>query len=153
MIFDSLKNIEVYRGLGSNYEKAIDFLLKTDLENLEEGKYEIDGKNVYATVFSYETIEWEQGKWESHKNYSDIQLVISGEEILGFEPITNLNAKTEYDEVKDIIFFENDVRGMDLVTTAGHFAIFQPQDGHKPKVMNKVPSKVKKLVVKILEEE
>lgn len=153
MIFDSLKNIEIYKSLGKNYEKAIDFVLKTDLDSLEVGKYEIDGLNVYAMVSSYDTIEWEAGKWEAHKNYSDIQLVISGEEVFGFEPTANLNARTEYDPVKDIIFFENDVEGMNLVTKAGYFAIFQPQDGHKPKVMNKVPSTVKKLVVKILEKE
>ncbi|NLZ81950.1 MAG: DUF386 domain-containing protein [Clostridiales bacterium] len=153
MIYDSLKNIETYKGLGENYEKAIAFLVNTDLDNLEVGKYEIDGKNVYATVFTYDTIQWEDGKWEAHKNYSDIQLVISGEEVLGFEPTVNLNAKTEYDPVKDIIFFENDVKGIDLVTKAGYFAIFMPQDGHKPKVMNKVPTTVKKLVVKILEKE
>lgn len=153
MIFDSLKNIEIYKSLGKNYEKAIDFLLNTDLDNLEVGKYEIDGKNIYAAVSSYETIESEAGKWEAHKDYSDIQIIISGEEIFGFEPTVNLKAKTEYDPVKDIIFFENDVEGIDLVTKAGYFVIFQPQDGHKPKVMNKVPTTVKKIVVKILEKE
>ena len=52
MIFDSAKNLDFYRGLGieGRYGKAVDFLQNTDLENLEPGKYEIDGKNVYANV-------------------------------------------------------------------------------------------------------
>ncbi len=58
MIFDSAKNLAFYRGLGieGRYGKAVDFLQNTDLENLEPGKYEIDGKNVYANVTEYTTI-------------------------------------------------------------------------------------------------
>ena len=50
MIFDSAKNLDFYRGLGieGRYDKAVDFLQNTDLENLAPGKYEIDGRNVYA---------------------------------------------------------------------------------------------------------
>ena len=52
MIFDSAKNLDFYRGLGieGRYDKAVDFLQNTDLENLAPGKYEIDGRNVYANV-------------------------------------------------------------------------------------------------------
>ena len=62
MIFDSAKNLDFYRGLGieGRYGKAVDFLQNTDLENLEPGKYEIDGKNVYANVTEYTTIPWEE---------------------------------------------------------------------------------------------
>ena len=52
MIFDEKKNLDFYRNLGieGRYAKAVDFLKNTDLEALEPGKYEIDGKNVYANV-------------------------------------------------------------------------------------------------------
>lgn len=70
---------------------------------------------------------------------------------MSYEPTQNLVPKTEYNPEKDVIFFNNDIRGLDLVVTAGHFAIFNPWDGHKPKAMNKVPSAVKKIVVKIKE--
>ena len=46
MIFDEKKNLDFYRNLGieGRYAKAVDFLQNTDLEALEPGKYEIDGK-------------------------------------------------------------------------------------------------------------
>ena len=40
------------------------------------GKYEIDGKNVYANVTAYTTIPWEEAKYEAHEHYTDIQYVI-----------------------------------------------------------------------------
>lgn len=151
MIFDSLENIGFYKGLSENYRKAVEFLQKEDLINLPVGKYEVDGKNVYVNVSEYETIAWEDAKFEAHKNYTDIQIILKGEEVMSYEPTQNLVPKTEYNPEKDVIFFNNDIRGLDLVVTAGHFAIFNPWDGHKPKAMNKVPSAVKKIVVKIKE--
>ena len=84
MIFDSAKNLDFYRGLGieGRYNKAVDFLQNTDLENLAPGKYEIDGKNVYANVTEYTTIPWEEAKYESHHDYTDIQYMITGTETI-----------------------------------------------------------------------
>ena len=55
MIFDEKKNLNFYRslGIGERYAKAVDFLMNTDLAALEDGKHEIDGKDVYANVTSY----------------------------------------------------------------------------------------------------
>ena len=52
MIFDEKQNLDFYRNLGieGRYAKAVDFLKNTDLAALEPGKYEIDGKDVYANV-------------------------------------------------------------------------------------------------------
>ena len=70
MIFDEKKNLNFYRslGIGERYAKAVDFLMNTDLAALEDGKHEIDGKDVYANVTSYTTIPWEEAKYESHEH-------------------------------------------------------------------------------------
>ena len=66
MIFDEKQNLDFYRNLGieGRYAKAVDFLKNTDLAALEPGKYEIDGKDVYANVTAYTTIPWEEAKYE-----------------------------------------------------------------------------------------
>ena len=69
MIYDSKENLDFYRGLGKNYETAVDFLQKTDLEAIEPGKYEVDGKEVYVNVTEYETKAWEDCKFETHEHY------------------------------------------------------------------------------------
>ena len=140
-----------YKGLGKNYEKAIDFLMNSDLEHMEVGKYEIDGKEVYASVQEYTTLPWEEAKFETHENYTDIQYIIKGDEIMGYAPKASLKVKVEYNPEKDVTFYTNDVRGLDVPAHDGMFCIFQPQDGHKPKAMDQKPCAVKKVVVKIKE--
>lgn len=153
MIFDSAKNLEFYKtlGMGDRYAKAVAFLKNTDLQTLAPGKYEIDGKNVFANVVEYDTIPWEDAKYETHNNYTDIQYVIRGEEVMSYAPAGELTVKTEYNPDKDVTFYTNDVHGLDLLTKAGWYAIFFPWDGHKPKAMNKVSAPVKKVIVKICE--
>ena len=50
MIFDNIRNCKMYYGVNERFEKAFDFIKKAVEENLEVGKYEIDGKEVYALV-------------------------------------------------------------------------------------------------------
>ena len=149
MIFDCKEKLDSYKGLGKNYATAIEFLQKTDLAALEPGKIEIDGKEVYANVLSYETIPWEDAKYEAHEHYADIQYMISGSEVMTYAPKKILTEKDEYNPVKDVVHYTNDVRGMDLLTPPDSYAIFLPQDGHKVKSMAEKPEVIKKIVVKI----
>ncbi|MFV0238698.1 MAG: YhcH/YjgK/YiaL family protein [Lacrimispora sphenoides] len=153
MIFDSAKNLDFYKGLGvdGRYEKAVDFLKNTDLESLAPGKYEIDGKNVFANVTEYTTGPWEEAKYEAHHNYTDIQYVISGSETMTYARIDELNEKVPYNEEKDVVFYDNENPGLKVVVKAGEYMIFNPWDGHKPKAAAGEPALIKKVIVKIKE--
>jgi YhcH/YjgK/YiaL family protein len=153
MIFDSAKNLDFYRNLGveGRYAKAVDFLKNTDLENLAPGKYEIDGKNVFANVQEYTTISWEEAKYETHRDYSDIQYIVTGTETMTYAPIDELNVSVPYNEEKDVVFYDNENPGLKVVAKAGEYMIFNPWDGHKPKAAAGEPAPVKKVIVKIKE--
>lgn len=153
MIFDSAKNLDFYKSLGveGRYAKAVEFLKNTDLENLAPGKYEIDGKNVYANVTEYTTIPWEEAKYESHHNYTDIQYVISGSETMTYAPVEELKEKVPYNEEKDVVFYDNENPGLKVVVKAGEYMIFNPWDGHKPKAAAGDPAPIKKVIIKIKE--
>lgn len=153
MIFDSAKNLDFYRSLGvdGRYEKAVDFLKNTDLESLAPGKYEIDGKNVFANVTEYTTVPWEEAKYEAHHNYTDIQYVISGSETMTYARIDELNEKVPYNDEKDVVFYDNENPGLKVVVKAGEYMIFNPWDGHKPKAAVSEPALIKKVIVKIKE--
>ena len=45
----------LFNEIGQNLQKGLDWLRKTDLENLADGKYLIDGERIFANVQSYET--------------------------------------------------------------------------------------------------
>ena len=62
---DRLENIGCYRTLSSNFEAAVAFLEKTDLDLLPVGQFEVKGKDVYGFVVD-RTLEEEPRQWEIH---------------------------------------------------------------------------------------
>ena len=100
---------------------------------------------------TYTTLPWEEAKYEAHENYTDIQYVIDGTEVMTYAPVESLKPDGEYNVEKDVIKFDNANSGLQVICNAGDFMIFFPWDGHKPKAANGVPSFVKKVVVKIKE--
>jgi YhcH/YjgK/YiaL family protein len=147
MIIDKLENQALYAVLGDGIKKGFDFLLNNDLTNLEVGKYEIDGKKIFASVMEYTSKEPHNAKLEAHMKFIDLQYVISGEELMGYTPRTGQVATEDKLEEKDVIFYNEPA---DFVKVSqGMFAIFFPTDLHQPSVKVSVPSPVKKVVVKI----
>ena len=53
MIYDNMKNCENYYGVHKYFKEAFDFITKAVWENLPEGKYEIEGKDLYASIQEY----------------------------------------------------------------------------------------------------
>lgn len=153
MVFDLAKNLDFYENLGieGRYAKAVAFLKNTDLAALEPGKYEIDGADVFANVVEYTTIPWEEAKFEAHENYTDIQYVIAGSEVMTYAPTEQLKVSVPYNPEKDVMFFDNENPGWQKAVYPGQYMIFMPWDGHKPKAADGAPAVVKKVIVKIKE--
>lgn len=149
MILDKLDNKNQYIGLGTNFEKAFRFLAENKLEELPDGKYELDGAEVYVLVQSYVTKPESEAPWEAHRKYIDIQYIASGRERIGWAPVDQLQTSIPYAEEKDIVFFGETKEWAALPLTAGYFAVLFPQDAHKPCCIYGEASKVKKIVIKI----
>ena len=147
MILDKLKNASLYTGISANLEKGFEYLKNTDLANLEIGRYEIDGKNAYALVSEYESKSHQDCRLEAHQTYADIQYIVSGREAIGFATLNGQTIVSEYNPDKDIVFFSGETTP--LILDAGMFAVFFPQDVHRPCMQISVPEKVKKVVVKV----
>ena len=86
----------------------------------------------------------EEAKLETHNNFIDIQLPLSGVELMGYTPRTDL-PEAEYNAEKDITFYEGLAQDY-LTIKPGMFAIFFPEDGHAPGI---TPDGVKKVIVKV----
>ena len=146
MIVDVLKNKEIYYGIHKNIKPAMEFIEKAVAENLEVGRYELDGKNLFALVQEYDSKT--DAKWEYHRKYIDIQFIVSGKEIITWDNIRNVPDGVEYNEEKDIAKFDMD-GGTDVIMEAGYYNILYPQDLHQPgRVFDKVEP-IKKIVIKI----
>jgi YhcH/YjgK/YiaL family protein len=148
MILDKLENAALYAGISENLKKGFEFLKNTNLSALEIGRYEIDGENAFALVSEYESKVHEDCRLEAHQKYADIQYIISGKEAIGFATLNGQTVTSEYNPDKDIVFFSGET--FPLILEAGMFAVFYPQDVHRPCMQIDGPVKVKKVVVKVL---
>jgi biofilm protein TabA len=131
------------------WDKAFTFLKNTDLKKLEIKKYDIDDVNLYASVMEYVTKNEEDAKYEAHRQYIDIQYVITGTEEMGVAPLSSLMEVTEpYDPSKDVGFMTvKDAKFYNA--TSDRFFIFFPDDIHRPGVKVGQNSQVTKVVVKV----
>ncbi len=150
MVFDNLKNCELYYGLHPRFQEAFDFIKKAISEDLAAGKYEIDGKDLWASVQEYTSKLETEAKAEAHKNYIDIQYIVSGTEVIEGFDIDKATPKSEYNDVKDVMFYEDNVNSTKGILNADEYGIFFPRDVHKPGMcLNGKQDTVKKIVVKV----
>lgn len=131
------------------WDKAFTFLKVNDLTKLELKRYDIDGDNVYASISEYQTKDDTVARYEAHRNYIDIQYIISGKELIGIAPLGDVKEiLVPYDATKDIEFMSvNQIRNVSA--TPDRFFIFFPGDVHRPGLKEDVNSPVRKVVVKV----
>jgi YhcH/YjgK/YiaL family protein len=146
MVVDQLQNASQYYALGPSLEKALRYLQNTDLAGMAPGRYELDGKALFVIVQEYEGKPREQGAWEAHRQYLDVQYVVSGSELFGYANTAHLQAGA-YDPERDFLALQGD--GDFFVLRQGSFVILAPQDAHMPSLAVAAPQPVKKAVVKV----
>lgn len=147
MIVDKIKNAALYYGISRNMETALKYLESHDFSQMEAGRYEIDGNEVFMLVQDYETRPLAKGRWEAHRNYYDIQFVIKGPERMGYTYIDHLEVTEPYNPDKDILRLAGP--GDFFLCEAGTFAIFGPDDAHMPNIAVDDPVPAKKVVMKV----
>lgn len=160
MILDRIDNVRLYLGLHADFAKAFDILTDKALSQKEDGKYAVDGENIYYTIQRYTTKPLSEGKLEAHRKYIDIQFLLSGVEILGYAPLKGLTTTEVYNPQKDIAFFNTPKEITKVKLEPGLFCILFPNDTHLPgryevspaggpcRQLNG-PSEVLKMVIKI----
>lgn len=151
MIYNEIEALHQLAEKPDSYFKcALEFLEKVQKEGIADGRYEILGDKVYANVESYETRVFANTRYEAHKNYIDIQYMISGAEEIGVADENVLDVEEDYDPDRDIAFYKESSAGKRYSITDGQFLVFFPEDAHRPCIaVNETPAKVQKMVIKI----
>ena len=131
--------------------KALAYLRDTDFDDLPDGEYEVEGRDIFARVSMYETEPKEDKKPESHVKYIDVQFLVSGTECIGFCPITKEHKVVEdYVQKQDLLFYEKAYNENFVHMRAGDIAVFFPWEIHRPGCnTGNEAAKVKKVVVKV----
>jgi YhcH/YjgK/YiaL family protein len=148
MILDTLDRAATYRSLGSRFAAGLEWLKKFQVST-PDGRYDIDHNDVYALVQSYDTVPTAEKRYESHRSFADIQFVADGSEVIHYAPTDGLASVASYDAQKDFELYADPTASTLLHLAPGMFAIFYPQDGHKPGCTNGAQCRMKKVVIKV----
>ena len=148
MILDTIENIGNHAAEIPNFDAIREFLAG-DLAALPDGRHEILGDKAFATISTYGTKRLEDGVFEAHRRYSDIQLLIEGEELCGVVAGADwLKENVPYDPARDIRFFATPPLFSRIVLSLGTFAFFAPSDAHMPGITTGTMRHVRKCVIK-----
>ncbi len=152
MIYSTIKRIEKEL---NRYPEAIQrgllYLKDTDFSSLEDGRYAIQGEKFFVILGKMETKALEETIPEAHNQYLDIQCTLSGKETIGFaqrkasQPIAE-----DLLEEKDLVLYKNELDSESyLALSEGEYAIFFPEDVHRPLVRRGSVTTIRKAIVKI----
>lgn len=146
MIIDKISNLKLYKNI-PNY--VLEFV-----ENLTNekhiGRYDIFDE-CYANIETYNTKPFELAKYEIHKKYIDIQILLSGKERIYYKNLSDLRSITNFNEEKDIAFLEDKIDKEKFVTLdSTNFALIFPHEAHAPQIFSsEISQEVKKAVIKL----
>ena len=149
MISDTLEQCRRYAGLSPRFAAAFDFLEKLPA-NKPVGRYDIDGNNCFAMVQTYTTQPLDRAKFETHRQYIDIQFIQAGRETMLWSPLAALTQVAEaYNVEKDVVFYATPPHRTPIDFGPGQFVIFFPTDGHAGGLECNSRSEVRKVVIKV----
>jgi len=117
--------------IANRVEKAVEYLKQLKVSEADVGKRVDVDDNFYYSIQSYDTKPAKECKLESHRKYIDIQIMISGEESMDLVDISRLSLKEEYDERKDVMFWNAPIRMSKTTLLMGDCIVIYPETAHR----------------------
>ena len=107
------------------------------------------GEGVFALEQAYQGKLPAEGRWEAHERFIDVQVIVSGNELMGVIDASRLTLAEDFRATRDLMFFAPREGGSTLRVGAGEVAVFFPVDAHMPSLADGEPTLVRKTVVKV----
>ena len=148
MIYDKVENMSLYFDKLHGFEKIEKAYNDFIAAPFEDGRIDIDGDNLWCNVASYTVNPDNPLKYEAHKEYADVQVMVDGEEIFGWANIKECNVTEDFKEGSDIAFMDAP-KGQFIELRKGYFAVFFPEDAHAPCRKSENSDTAHKLVFKV----
>lgn len=148
MIYDSVENL--ITRTPPVFPRILELLplLRAVTAHSFEELQKMDFAPLDVRLKEYETRPLEDVPYEAHRKMWDLQIVIGGEELIGYCPLDEMHERVPYDAATDVAYYG--AKGQMLKLVPGMAIFVAPWDGHQPEVaVTGTPSHVKKLVVKL----
>ncbi len=148
MIYDKVENMGLYFDKLPGFEKIEKAFNDFIASPFGDGRIEIDGDNLFCNVASYTVNPDNPLKYEAHKEYADVQVMVDGAENFGWANIKECNITEDFKDGCDIAFMDAP-DGQFFALKKGYFAVFFPEDAHAPCRKNETSDTAHKLVFKV----
>lgn len=151
MIFGHITHSrELIANLPVSLQQAVRHLQETDFRSLAAGSYELQGRDIYVQVNDTKTKEDASARPEVHRQYVDVQFSLDGKEKMGFAVDSGDHAVAQdLLAEKDVLFYEPLAEESFVEMTPGTFAIFFPEDIHRPNIRVGESAAIRKVIIKV----
>lgn len=151
MIYDNLKNLDSYRFTEPGITQVLEAAKAYTPENFPNTRVVLDGDNVFMNMPAYETHGLEKAVLEAHRKYVDVMVMIEGRETIYVKNTDRLqDVYSPYEDGRDALLAHMDKDVIPVDMQPGDFLVLLPQDAHAPGCHAGAPSKVKKIIGKVL---
>lgn len=141
--------MEQYAKMHPRFPKALAALRELAESDPADGRYEIEGDALFLLVQSYDSKVPETPKFETHRNYIDIQYILEGCEEIGDIAPQYLTPMAPYKP--DTELFSTEVDFGRVLLRKNDLAIFFPGEPHAPGLAhNASPAPTRKIIAKVL---
>lgn len=147
MIFGNITNLQDYRFLPKEIQECFAYAAQNILSAFSTGKHHFGFDHTFVNIVEYKTSDDLSQKWEAHREYLDIHLMLSGQEYIEISPIETMNVEP-YQQARDFVPMTGSA-ACRVLLTPGDFIICYPSDGHRSGIMTDFPASVKKAIFKI----
>lgn len=144
MIVDLIENLNKYEAIHPKISNGLKELNNVEIDFSK--RFDFDGGYMFFQEGS--TTHIDEGTFETHKKYIDIQVVLDGSEYVAWAPTDQLNVEVEYNAEKDVARLSGQPHTM-MEIKKGMAYICLPQDGHKALKHINHATAFKKAIIKI----
>jgi len=153
MIIGFLDNLNSNKWISGmdHCNRIIDLIENTDFTKKDDGVYKTDSEDFYYIISTYNTSDnMEEKPAEAHRKYIDLQYILYGEEKIGYADHRNPGISLkEYDGKNDVELFSRIENESFFILKKDMYAVFFPEDVHRPGLANKEARSVRKVIFKV----
>lgn len=147
MILSNLSDSHLIEALHPSFKSVFDYIKKNDLSKVPTGRVTLDADNIFINIDDAKLRTKSEQVLELHRQYIDIHIPLSGEEIVGWTPLCDLKEPSI-----DLFNIERDFAlyaqkpSTYFTVKPGQFYIMFPEDAHAP-IIGK--GTLRKLIAKV----
>lgn len=147
VILSKLSDSHLIEALHPSFKSVFDYIKQNDLSKVPTGRITLDADNIFINIDDAKLRTQSEQVLEIHRQYIDIHIPLSGEEIVGWTPLDDLEVPSNepFDVKRDFALYAQKASTY-FTVKPGQFYIMFPEDAHAPIIGN---GTLRKLIAKV----